>query len=111
MQRDPLLLDEMIEACQRIISLAARLDPALAAADRDLTDALLWNFTVLGEASGQISADMKAAHPELPWADPLRLRNRIVHGYWSVEIDVLLSTARSDVPGLLSGLRAIAAAR
>lgn len=70
MQRDPLLLGEMIEACQRIISLTARLDPALAAADRDLTDALLWNFTVLGEASGQISADLKALPAQIPWADP-----------------------------------------
>lgn len=107
MQRDPLLLDEMIEACQRIISLAARLDPALAAADRDLTDALLWNFTVLGEASGQISADMKAAHPELPWADPLRLRNRIVHGYWSVDMEVLAEIARDDLPSFLAGVNSV----
>ncbi len=110
MQRDRLLLDEMIEACERIMSLAAKLDPEPSQANRDPVDALLWNFTVLGEASGQISDDLKTAHPELPWADPIRLRNRIVHGYWSVEIDVLVSTARSDVPGLLAGLRSIAGA-
>lgn len=108
MPRDALLLDEMIEACRRIVSLTAKLNPELPDTHRDLIDALLWNFTVLGEASGQVSDDLKNAHPELPWADPVRLRNRIVHGYWSVEIDVLVSTARSDVPGLLAGLRSIA---
>lgn len=110
MQRDSLLLGEMIEACERIASLAARFDPAASDPERDLMDALLWNFTVLGEASGQVSTELKSAHPEVPWADPVRLRNRIVHRYWSVEPDVLLSTARDDVPALLSGLRSVAAA-
>lgn len=86
MPRDALLLDETIEACRRIVSLTAKLNPELPDTHRDLIDALLWNFTVLGEASGQVSDDLKNAHPELPWADPVRLRNRIVHGYWSVEI-------------------------
>ena len=108
MPRDPLLLGEMIEACERIVSLAARFDAARPDGGRDLMDALLWNFTVLGEASGQISPELKKDHPRLPWADPVRLRNRIVHGYWSVEADVLLSTARDDIPVLLSELRSIA---
>lgn len=107
MSRDPLLLDEMIEACHRILSLAPKLDPEPSDASRDLIDALLWNFTVLGEASAQVSDALKDAHPELRWADPVRLRNRIVHGYWSVEIDVLVSTARSDIPGLLADVRSI----
>lgn len=51
MPRDRLLLQEMIGAGKRIVGLADRLDPHEPAADRDLLDALLWNFTVLGEAS------------------------------------------------------------
>ena len=107
MPRDRLLLGEMVEAGDRIVALVGRLQPDRPDADRDLLDALLWNFTVLGEASGQVSDFLKAAHPEVPWADPVRLRNRIVHGYWSVDLDVLVSTARDDVPGLVEALRAI----
>lgn len=106
MQRDQLLLGEMIDACQRIASIAARLGPD-SDIDRDLLDAFLWNFTVLGEAAGQVSDEMKAAHNWISWSDPVRLRNRIVHGYWSVEIDVLLSTARDDIPGLRAELRSL----
>lgn len=108
MPRDALLLGEMIEACERIIVVAERLDRGGADRDRDLLDALLWNFTVLGEASGQISDGLKADRSQVPWTDPVRLRNRIVHGYWSIEVDLLLSTARRDVPGLLSEIRSIA---
>lgn len=107
MPRDPLLLAEMIAAGERIITLVRRLDPMQPDSDRDLLDALLWNFTVLGEASAQVSNELKSSHPEASWADPVRLRNRIVHGYWSVEVDVLVSTARDDVPGLVEALRAI----
>lgn len=78
--------------------------------DRDLLDALLWNFTVLGEAARAVSDELKAAHPEVPWSDPVRLRNRIVHGYWSVDLDVLTSTARTDLPTLIKALERIRSA-
>jgi hypothetical protein len=46
---------------------------------------LLWNFTVLGDAAAQLDAEAKEQFPEIPWAQPARLRNRIVHGSWRVE--------------------------
>lgn len=56
MQRDVLLLEEMIEAAEQIRVLTGDL-PAVAdlEADRLRRDALLWNFTVLGEAASQLS--------------------------------------------------------
>lgn len=105
MPRDRLLLVEMIDAAERINDLVARRDAAGFEADRDARDALLWNYTVLGEAASKVSAELKGAHPEVPWSDPVRLRNRIVHGYWSIELDVLTSTAAQDLPGLVAALR------
>ncbi|HEX4901820.1 MAG TPA: HepT-like ribonuclease domain-containing protein [Acidimicrobiales bacterium] len=107
MSRDRLFLQEMIEAGERIVAIAGRLEPDQPGTDRDLLDALLWNFTVLGEACGRVSAELKDAHPTVAWSDPVRLRNRIVHGYWSVDVDILISAARDDVPGLVASLRAL----
>jgi uncharacterized protein with HEPN domain len=107
MQRDRLLLAELIDAAERVVALVEGHDADEVEADRDRRDALLWNFTVLGEASMQLSADLKAAHPEVPWADPARLRNRIVHGYWTIDFEVLVVTARDDLPGLVTNVRAI----
>ncbi|MGZ4666476.1 MAG: HepT-like ribonuclease domain-containing protein [Frankiaceae bacterium] len=67
------------------------------AADRQRRDALLWNFTVLGEASTQLPPDFEERFPDVPWDQPSRLRNRIVHGYWSIDLDILHTTAQ--VPG------------
>jgi uncharacterized protein with HEPN domain len=99
MPRDGLFLAEMIEAGERIVTLGSSLDSATAL-DRNLLDALLWNFTVLGEAAARLSDELRAAHAEVSWDDPVRLRNRIVHGYWSIDLDVLVSSARDDVPAL-----------
>ena len=107
MQRDRLLLAELIDATERIVALVEGHDANQIEADRDRRDALLWNFTVLGEASMQLSTDLKAAHPEVPWADPARLRNRIVHGYWTIDFEVLVVTARDDLPEFVTNVRAI----
>lgn len=104
MQRDLLLLIEIIDATERIIELAGGVDASSAELDRDRVEALLWNFTVLGESSNQVSDEVKANHPDIPWADPVRLRNRIVHGYWSVDLDVLVATARDDLPAMLQSV-------
>lgn len=107
MQRDRVLLAEIIDAIERLIELTAARAPAEFDADRDRRDALLWNFTVLGEAVAQLTQDLKDAHPGVSWSDPVRMRNRIVHGYWSVDLDLLVATARDDLPAFLEQLRTI----
>jgi uncharacterized protein with HEPN domain len=107
MQRDRLLLAEVIDAVGRLIELTAARTSADFEADRDRRDALLWNFTVLGEAVAQLTDDLKDAHPQVGWADPMRMRNRIVHGYWSVDLDILVATARDDLPSFLEQVRTI----
>jgi uncharacterized protein with HEPN domain len=79
-------------------------------ADRQRRDALLWNFTVLGEAAGQLSSDIKARFPEVSWQQPVRLRNRIVHGYWSVDMEILHTAAREQLPGFRADLERVLAA-
>ncbi len=108
MQRELVLLTEILDAGDRIIELVAGRDVADVEANRNVRDALLWNYTVLGEAASQVSQELKDAHPSVPWSDPVRLRNRIVHGYWSVELDILISTAEQDLPGMLVAVRRIA---
>ena len=72
-------------------------------------DSLLWNYTVLGEAAGLVSDETKARFPEIPWRNPVRLRNRVVHGYWSVDVDVLHTTATDQLGEFVRLLRDAAA--
>jgi uncharacterized protein with HEPN domain len=60
---------------------------------------------VLGEAAAQLDAAVKERFPEIPWAQPARLRNRIVHGYWSIDLEILHTTATDRLPEFAQQLR------
>jgi uncharacterized protein with HEPN domain len=107
MQRDILLLTEMIDAAEQAHQLAVGVTASQLATDRQRRDALLWNFTVLGEAAAQLSDETKARFPEVGWQQPVRLRNRIVHGYWSIDPEVLHTTASEQLPAFAADLRTI----
>jgi uncharacterized protein with HEPN domain len=105
MQRDLLLLTEMIDAAEQAQRLVDGVTISDLEADRQRRDALLWNFTVLGEAAGQVSEDIRAQFPDVAWQQPQRLRNRIVHGYWSIDLAVLHTTATTQLPAFAASLR------
>lgn len=108
MRRDLLLLDEIAAASRRATDIATRHTAEELVRSLDARDALLWNLTVVGEATGQLSTDLREAHPEIPWSQPVRLRNRIVHGYWSVDLDVIHAVALQDLPGFAAQVAGIA---
>jgi uncharacterized protein with HEPN domain len=107
MQRDILLLTEMIDAAEQAQQLTTGITVSQLETDRQRRDALLWNFTVLGEAAGQLSAEIKDKFPDMPWQQPIRLRNRIVHGYWSIDLEVLHTTATEQLPAFTANLHTV----
>jgi uncharacterized protein with HEPN domain len=107
MRRELLLIAEMIVAADQAQELVRGVDVDGLVADRQRRDALLWNFTVLGEAAAQLDETVKGRFPEVRWAQPARLRNRIVHGYWSIDLEVLHTTATDLLPAFVEGLRSV----
>jgi uncharacterized protein with HEPN domain len=109
MLRDILLLEEMAEAADQAHLLVHGVSLEELSEDRQRRDALKWNFTVLGEASSQLSAEIQSRFPDIPWRQPARLRNRIVHGYWSIDLSVLYSTAEEQLPKFAGDVRRVLA--
>ena len=105
MRRDQLLLTEMITASERIVELTSGRNSDALARDDDSREALLWNFTVLGEAASQLSDELTHANPAVEWEHSTSLRNRIVHGYWSIDLDILVTTGQDDIPRFLAEIR------
>ena len=108
MRPDRLVLAEIMDAAEQIIALTAGRSVGDVESNRTVRDALLWNFTVLGEAVANVTEETKAAAPEVEWREPGRIRNRIVHGYWSADLEVLVETARSDIPRFLATVAEVA---
>jgi len=107
MRRDELVLGEMISAGQRAMQLVEGVEPDALLLDRLRLEGLLWNLTVLGEAASQRSGELKARFPAVEWRRPTQLRNRLVHGYWSVDVEILHTTARDFLPEFVAAVEAV----
>ncbi|MFH1263524.1 MAG: DUF86 domain-containing protein [Pseudomonadota bacterium] len=75
--------------------------------DRMLTLALIKDLEIIGEAAGRVSKRFQVAHKEIPWANMVGARNRLIHGYFDVDIDIVWETVRSDLPALAKVLKTV----
>lgn len=89
---------------RRSAASSAKTQPRRFESDSVRRAALLWHFTVLGEAATQVPAETRDAHREIAWRGATRMRNRIVHGYWDVDIETLVATAANDLPAMITAL-------
>ena len=64
--------------------------------------AVLKAIEIIGEAAAHISLETKNSHPDLPWTEIIGMRNRLVHGYFEVDIERVWGTVRNDLPRLIS---------
>ena len=61
---------------------------------------IVQHLQIIGEAASKISDEMQSAHPEIPWANIVAMRNIIVHDYFGVDRDEVWSTVEFDLPSL-----------
>lgn len=72
--------------------------------DRMLELALVRLMEIVGEAAGRVTPQTRAQLPDIPWPDVVAMRNRLIHGYDSVDHDILWDTINDDLPLLLQAI-------
>ena len=73
--------------------------------DRKLVHSLVRLFEIIGEAATQISEQLRENIPEIPWFIIIGMRNRLIHAYFSIDLDVVWSTSTQDIPLLIKELK------
>ena len=71
--------------------------------DRRTQQAVVLNLMTIGEVAARIANDYKEfaeAHPEIPWAQMRGMRNRMVHGYFDIDLNIVWQTVQSSLPEL-----------
>jgi uncharacterized protein with HEPN domain len=97
-------LEHIAQAIQRAAEYTERLGSvsAFRQSQRD-QDAVIRNIEIIGEAASQIqkhAPEFVTAHPELPWVEMRGMRNKMIHNYFDVDIGLVWSTVRDDLPRL-----------
>ena len=73
--------------------------------DPKLVHSLVHLFEIIGEAANQVTYELRQETPDIPWAVIIGMRNRLIHAYFDIDLDVVWSTSDKDIPMLITELR------
>lgn len=63
-------------------------------------DAVIRQLEIIGEASRNLSDDLRSAYSQVPWGEIIGLRNKLIHAYFSVDLSIVWEIANDDLPVL-----------
>ncbi len=104
---DRIRIRHMLDAAREAMAFAAGRDRSDLDTDRMLLLSLVKCVEILGEAASRVSGEAQAASPHIPWPDIVAMRNRLIHGYFDIDPDIVWSTATRELPDLLPLLEAL----
>ena len=106
--RDPrVILDEMLDSIDLIQRYTQGLVYEEFAAQQVLKDAVMLRIAILGEAASRLPDQDKARWTSVPWRVVIDMRNRLIHGYFAVRLDLIWQVVTVDLPPLKSQLQSI----
>lgn len=104
---DRVRFQHMLDAAQAALGFVRGRSRADLDADRLLLFGVLHALEILGEAANRLSQEARAQHPTLPWRAIVGMRNRLVHGYFDVEADIVWKTVTEELPPLVAQVVAV----
>ncbi len=102
--RDEMWIDDILDASKEAAQFVRGRTRADLDTDRQLTLSLVKLVENIGEAASNISSATKTALPTIPWSEVVQMRNRLVHAYFNVNLDILWDTVIDDLPELVKEL-------
>jgi uncharacterized protein with HEPN domain len=94
----------MLDHAKEAVELIAGREKTELQHNRILELALIQLVEIVGEASAKVSSEAQAKYPIIPWPQVIGMRNRLIHGYDSVDLDILWDTIELDLPPLVAEL-------
>jgi uncharacterized protein with HEPN domain len=99
MKRDPkLYLEDIIDSIDTILSFTSDMKYNDFLNDIRTRWAVTHGLELIGEAAKNMPRDIVANHPEVPWKLMSRMRDRLIHGYFTIDPEILWKTIKEDLP-------------
>jgi len=77
--------------------------------DEKTASAVIRKLEIVGEAAKHIPAGARQAHPKLPWNEMARMRDKLIHGYFGVDYEIVWKVVKERLPDVKSSLEKIIA--
>jgi len=102
---DRIRLQHMLDAAQEAISFAKGLDRNGFTNDRMRVLSVVKSIEIIGEAAAKVTSVVKQQAKQIPWDDITGMRNRLIHAYYDVNLEVVWQTVQTDLPTLVPQLK------
>lgn len=100
MPRDPETLIDIQNAIVRIGRYTASVNRVALEANDEKLSAILYQITIIGEATKRLSSDLREQHPNIPWREMAGMRDVIVHEYDQLDFEVIWDVVQNKLPEL-----------
>ncbi len=110
LEADRVRIQHMIDAANEALSFVADKRRADLDRDRKLVLALVKSIEIVGEAASKVSRELKTESPQIPWIDIAAMRNRLIHGYFDVNLDIVWQTVTQELRQLLEAMQKLMSA-
>jgi len=101
---DAVRLRHMLDAAREALAFVAGRERPQLDTDRQLALAIVKDIEIIGEAASRVSDESRSAYPAIPWQDCIAMRNRLIHGYFDIDLDIVWSTVVQELPPLIDEL-------
>ena len=102
--RDLVYVGHMLDMARKALNKTQGVSREVYDADENLRFALIHLIQTIGEAGRQVSREFSDQHSEIPWADIIGMRHKVVHDYLGVDDDIVWQVVTEDLPKLVAGL-------
>jgi uncharacterized protein with HEPN domain len=100
-KRDPLvLLEDIMLAIQKIGRYTSQMDHDAFLRNELVIDGVARNLEIIGEAARQLPEEFRRLHTQIPWTAIAGLRNRIIHDYFGLDLEIIWQIIQHDLPVL-----------
>jgi uncharacterized protein with HEPN domain len=106
-EADLIRLKHMLDAAYEIVEFVQDIDQDDFILDRKLHLAIVHLLEIIGEACNQVSDTVQKTYPHLPWKQIIGMRNRLIHGYFDIDLVIVWKTATEDIPPIIQQLEMI----
>ena len=101
---DVVRLRHMLDAAKRAIEFMQGRAKSDLESDEQLSLAVVRLLEILGEAAKNVSEDLRKDYPDIPWRQIAGTRDRLIHGYFDVDLDIVWQIISTDLPVLVAQL-------
>lgn len=100
-------LDDILMAVDDIHAFVQGMDFQVFAADKKTVNAVIRSLEVMGEATKKIPTEIRNQHPQVPWREIAAMRDKLIHEYFGVDLEIVWATIQEDMDGLQQAVRHI----